>query len=128
MNVWQRFQKVPQAPTNPQALPLSPREGRDFDVAQLYSGPLDAAAGAGVPAGLLDEKARQAYFWIVNTAIISPFYDLEYSGSEPARVFRFGDSKCEVRLPTLQRSTSTVPARCPIRSGSPPGWPWPARS
>ncbi len=26
----------------------------------------------------LDEKLRQAYFWIVNNAIISPHYDIEF--------------------------------------------------
>jgi nicotinamide riboside kinase len=34
----------------------------------------DGATGAGLP---LDEKLRQAYFWIVNTAIISPHYGRE---------------------------------------------------
>ncbi len=31
----------------------------------------------------LDEKLRQAYFWIVNTAIISPHYDIEYNDEPP---------------------------------------------
>ena len=31
----------------------------------------------------LDEKLRQAYFWIVNTAIISPHYDVEYNEEPP---------------------------------------------
>ena len=40
---------------------------------------------ARAPAGALplDEKLRQAYFWIVNHAIISPHYDIEYNDGPP---------------------------------------------
>jgi hypothetical protein len=44
---------------------------RAFDIADVYRGPVadpGATAAAAVP---LDEKLRQACFWIVNTAIIS---------------------------------------------------------
>ena len=32
----------------------------------------------------LDEKLRQAYFWIVNYAIISPYYDMAYHDGNTA--------------------------------------------
>jgi len=68
------FQRVSESPTNPH----SAAAPRTFDVAELYRGPISAQAdpqAAGAPP--LDEKLRQAYFWIVNTAIISPHYDVE---------------------------------------------------
>ena len=43
-----------------------------------------------------------AYFWIVNTAIISPHYDIEYNDGPP-QSFVFGDSKTRINHP----STST---------------------
>jgi len=55
----------------------------------------------------LDEKLRQAYFWITNTAIISPFYDIEYNEQAP-QSFLFGDSKVQVDLPTGQSYSSFV--------------------
>jgi len=99
------FQKVPQAPTNPRSTGGS----RSYDVADLYKGPLGESpegtdAGGQLP---LDEKLRQAYFWIVNTAIISPFYDIEFDEG-PSQSYRFGDSHCEVRLPSGQSYSSFV--------------------
>ncbi len=61
------FGRVSQAPTSPHAAP--PKVS--FDVADLYRGPADAG-GAAETRLPLDEKLRQAYFWIVNRAIISP--------------------------------------------------------
>ncbi len=94
---------VSQAPTNPRAAPGP----RPFDVADLYSGPLgDAAPRA---AGTLDlaEKLRQAYFWIVNHGILSPFYDLEFVENPPA-VFVLGEHKARLTLPTAQSYSSYV--------------------
>ncbi|GAB3903680.1 hypothetical protein GCM10029964_096000 [Kibdelosporangium lantanae] len=73
------YRHVSQAPTLPGSAP--PQD--EFDVATLYETPLaDGAGAASVP---LDEKLRQAYFWIVNHAIISPHYDLEFAeGPAPA--------------------------------------------
>ena len=42
-----------------------------------------ASVAAAGPAPL-DEKLRQAYFWMVNHAIISPHYDVEFQRPEPA--------------------------------------------
>jgi hypothetical protein len=97
------LQHVPKAPTNP-----GPRaEPKSFDVAELYEGPVplsDARTDAGLP---LDEKLRQAYFWIVNTAIISPHYDVEYNEGPP-QSFVVGDSKSRLDLPSAQSYSSFV--------------------
>jgi len=54
----------------------------------------------------LVEKARQAYYWIVNNAVIVPYYDIEFSDADPHRlVFRSGDV---VRLPTAASWSSYV--------------------
>ena len=88
------FQRVSEVPTNPHA----PPEVREFDVADLYRGPVavqdESSSAAAVS---LDEKLRQAYFWIVNHAIISPFYDIEYHAG-PSQTFTFGEPGV-VRLP-----------------------------
>lgn len=97
-----RFRQVSKAPTHP-----APAAGGRFDVADLYRGP---AAGGPEPAGEaapLDEKLRQAYFWITNHAIISPFYDVEYAGDRAARL-RIGDSDTAVTLPDEQSYSSYV--------------------
>lgn len=96
------FQRVSQVPTNPHAAP----EREAFDVADLYRGPatVDAPQQAELP---LDEKLRQAYFWIVNHAIISPFYDVEYN-DRPQQVFTFGDTKCPITIPSGQSYCSFV--------------------
>lgn len=85
------------------------RPGVALDVAHLFADepPADDAAGAGTVA--LDEKLRQAYFWMVNHAIISPHYDVEFHDTaRPRTVFRLGDSKAEVELPTDQSYSSFV--------------------
>jgi len=97
------LQHVSQAPTNPQAA----AKPRAFDVAELYEGPIatgQAEEGAGLP---LDEKLRQAYFWIVNTAIISPHYDLEFNDGPP-QTYSLGDSKSQLSLPSGQSYSSYV--------------------
>ena len=62
---------------------------------------LDLESGNG-KAGL-DEKLRQAYFWIVNNAIITPYYDLEFNDVPPP-TFKFGGIGTEVRLPILSET------------------------
>ena len=80
----------------------------EFDVARLYEGPAvppgTPVATPGVP---LDEKLRQAYFWIVNNAIITPYYDIEFNDGPP-KSFRFGGAGSELRLPTAQSYSSFV--------------------
>lgn len=95
------FQKLSQAPTNPHARESAPA----FDVASLYEGPVQDGTG-GVETSL-HEKLRQAYFWIVNTAIISPHYDIEYNEGPP-QTYTFGDAKTLVTLPSGQSYSSFV--------------------
>ena len=98
-----RHAQVSQAPTNPRASGGPAR----FDVAELYRGPLgdvDPRPPESVPP---DEKLRQAYFWIVNHAIISPFYDIEFIDGPPT-TFTLGEQKTRVVLPTAQSYSSYV--------------------
>lgn len=97
------FQRVSEVPTNPSAQPAT----REFDVADLYRGPVAVDDGQAAPALPLDEKLRQAYFWIINHAIISPFYDIEYHDSPP-QTFVFGDAQGSVTLPSGQSYCSFV--------------------
>ena len=97
------FKKVSQSPTNPQ--PAKAR--KKFDVADLYRGPVDLTRADEQVDAPLDEKLRQAYFWIVNHAIISPYYDIEYNDGPP-QVFIFGDQKSRVILPSDQSYSSFV--------------------
>jgi MoxR-like ATPase len=98
------FQRVSQAPTNPNQTPAP----RSFDVADLYRGPVaDKPEGANGANLALDEKLRQAYFWIVNTAIISPHYDIEYNDGPPQQ-FVLGDIKSRLTLPSAQSYSSFV--------------------
>jgi MoxR-like ATPase len=96
------FTKISQSPTNPQAA----KARKKFDVAELYEGPVMAAPVQASDVSL-DEKLRQAYFWVVNHAIISPYYDIEYNDSPP-QSFTFGDRKSRVNLPSDQSYSSFV--------------------
>ena len=97
------FHHISKAPTNPHPAPAA----KVFDVADLYRGPASATPdeeSSGLP---LDEKLRQAYFWIVNNAIISPFYDIEYNEGTAHR-YALGDQKTVVTLPSGQSYSSFV--------------------
>ncbi len=98
-----RFQQVSEAPTRPK------RDGtrQEFDVAELYRGPIERKEDGTARGVALDEKLRQAYFWVVNHGIISPYYDIEYN-DDPPQSYRFGDRKVEVTLPTGQSYSSYV--------------------
>ena len=97
------FQRVSKAPTNPR----EPAPTRSFDVAELYEGPVRTAEAASPGAVPLDEKLRQAYFWIVNSAIISPHYDIEYNDDPPTQ-YRVGDGRKLLTLPSAQSYSSYV--------------------
>ncbi|HAL21171.1 MAG TPA: ATPase, partial [Stenotrophomonas sp.] len=90
-------------PTNPRAEPAP----RSFDVAELYAGPVALPGDAAAAPLALDEKLRQAYFWIVNNAIISPHYDIEYHDG-PSPRFNVGDSRRPLTLPSAQSYSSYV--------------------
>ena len=98
-----RFQHVSEAPTRPQTEPAV----RKFDVADLYRGPATDTGREAAAEMPLDEKLRQAYFWIINHGIISPYYDIEYNESPPP-VYTFGDHKFQVNLPSDQSYSSYV--------------------
>ncbi|MCB1608279.1 MAG: AAA family ATPase [Xanthomonadales bacterium] len=89
-------------------LPQGRGRGNAFDVAELYAGPAPVGESSEDSASELDERLRQAYFWIVNHAVISPHYDLEYHGSRAPQVFQIGDSKAEFSLPGGQSYSSFV--------------------
>ncbi|HTN75220.1 MAG TPA: AAA family ATPase [Pirellulaceae bacterium] len=97
------FQRVSQAPTNPHPAP----EQRAFDIADLYRGPAQVPDQEHAAAMPLDEKLRQAYFWIVNHAVISPFYDIEYNDGPP-QTFMLGDRQNQVHFPSGQSYCSFV--------------------
>lgn len=97
------FQRLSRSPTNPKPA-LKPRQ---FDVADLYAGPLPVGEGSAGAAVALDEKLRQAYFWVVNTAIISPHYDVEYNDG-PAQRYQVGDTRRTLTLPSAQSYSSFV--------------------
>ena len=103
LSAFNLFKRVSQAPTNPKAV----GKPRQFDVADLYKGPLDTGESAAVAEVPLDEKLRQAYFWSVNHAIISPHYDIEYNDG-PSQSYRVGDSKRLLTLPSAQSYSSFV--------------------
>ena len=97
------FQRISQAPTNPKITPKT----RQFDVATLYQGPIATEGAVGSESQALDEKLRQAYFWIVNNAIISPHYDIEYNDG-PSQNYAVGDSKRTLTLPSAQSYSSFI--------------------
>jgi MoxR-like ATPase len=97
------FQRISKSPTNPQVQPKQ----REFDVAELFDGPIGVAESKVGEAPALDEKLRQAYFWIVNNAIISSHYDIEFNESTPQR-FNIGDSRSVLTLPSAQSYSSYV--------------------
>lgn len=97
-----QFNKVSAAPTNPHA----ERPSKKFDIADLFAGPI-AEVSSGESVIVMDEKLRQAYFWIVNNAIISPFYDISYQDG-PSASFVFGDAKHTLMLPSGQSYSSFV--------------------
>ncbi|WP_395242472.1 ATPase [Agromyces sp. MMS24-K17] len=59
------------------------------------------------PAPTLDEKLRQAYYWIVNRAVISPYYDLEFADG-PVLSIPLGDAGAELTLPGEASFSSNV--------------------
>lgn len=98
------FQRVSESPTNPH----EPAVVKEFDVAELYQGPASTDGELAKPQPL-DEKLRQAYFWVVNHAVISPFYDIEYNEpNQPAQTFVFGDSHSTISLPSGQSYCSFI--------------------
>jgi MoxR-like ATPase len=103
MSPFNIFKRISQAPTNPKTAP----KPRQFDVADLYKGPINTGSDGPRNEMLLDEKLRQAYFWIVNNAIVSPHYDIEYNDG-PAQTYSVGDSRRTLTLPSAQSYSSFI--------------------
>lgn len=97
------YGKISESPTHP----ARAKEKIAFDVAEIYSGPLSAGGEQTQADSPLDEKLRQAYFWLTNKAIISPFYDIEYNESPP-QAYQLGDQKVTLSLPSDQSYSSYV--------------------
>lgn len=92
-----RWHKLSEAPTTPH-----PEDGvAPLTADDLFRAETDDSA---VP---LDEKLRQTYYWIVNRAVISPYYDVEFS-SGPALSFTLGDAGAELTLPSEPSYSSNV--------------------
>ncbi len=83
--------------------PTTPRPG--FAPVQVTAEQL--LADYGVETDTLDERLRQAYYWIVNTAVISPYYDIEFS-TAPALSFTLGDAGATLALPDDASYSSNV--------------------
>ena len=98
---------VSQTPTNPPAKTQPPEARPAFDVADLYRGPASGGDAETAAPLALDEKLRQAYFWIVNEAVISPFYDVEYNAGPPPQ-YSMGERQTPFTLPTAQSYSSFV--------------------
>lgn len=97
------FRKISRAPTHPPTA----IQAHEFDIADLYHGPIDVQENTSDQPVALDEKLRHAYFWIVNNAIISPHYDIEYN-TGPPQTFTVGDTKRLLTLPSDQSYSSFV--------------------
>lgn len=92
-----RWHKLSQSPTT-----SGPGDGvAPMSAADLFRPAPEAAA---VP---LDEKLRQTYYWIVNRAVISPYYDVEFSSGAPL-AFSLGDAGAELTLPSEPSFSSNV--------------------
>jgi len=110
MPIFKSF-RVPQAPTNPHPVEAPAESAPVFDVNRLFEGPIDSDAPKGNAGVALDEKLRQAYFWVVNYAVISPHYDIEYNadGARAAsQSIRFGEAGSVLNLPSGQSYSSYI--------------------
>lgn len=90
---WHKVSASPTAP-NPDDRPSA------ITVDDLFHSPVAVAVD-------LDEKLRQAYYWIVNRAVISPYYDVEFSSGYPV-TFEVGDAGAQLTLPTEASFSSNV--------------------
>ncbi|SIO23169.1 AAA family ATPase [Agromyces cerinus] len=92
-----RWHKVSASPTAPEA---------SGPPAPMVAEELFREAEPAAPPNL-DERLRQAYYWIVNRAVISPYYDLEFSSGAPL-AFALGDAGAELTLPSEASFSSNV--------------------
>lgn len=91
-----RWHRVSQSPTRS----TGHEPGQSLTADDLFGNSTPATAS-------LDERLRQAYFWLVNSAVISPFYDVEFSVDSPLS-FDLGDAGARLQLGTDQSYSSNV--------------------
>jgi MoxR-like ATPase len=91
-----RWQQVSASPTRANA----PDAQHSLSTADLFG-------EAPRPDISLDEQLRQTYFWLVNKAVISPFYDVEFSPSGSLS-YPLGDAGATLQLGTDQSYSSNV--------------------
>src|SRR5271157_463943 len=101
---------VSESPVNPNPSKIKLIE---FNVEQIFEGSASEVVSTEEtgekPSGITpDEKIRKAYFWIVNNAIISPFYDIEFNSSKPPVEIRFTGVGSKLTLPSDQSYSSFV--------------------
>lgn len=94
-----RWNRLSQSPTRQ----VPPGPPPDLTADDLFAEPDGSLAGPEP----LDEKLRRAYYWLVNQAVISPFYDVEFSSGSPVS-FTLGDAGATLDLPTEQSYSSNV--------------------
>ena len=90
---WNKLSASPTTHGGPTA--LQPRT-----IADLFAPPVAEAPS-------LDEKLRRAYYWMANQAVISPYYDIEFSHGRPL-TYRLGDAGAELSLPRDPSFASNV--------------------
>lgn len=83
-----------------------------FDIAELYKGSIPITEEEQYEVSVLKEespaeKARKAYYWIINTAIMSPYYDIEFN-KNPPQIYKFTGTGTDFTLPTDQSFSSFV--------------------
>jgi len=84
----------------------------EFDVAELYEGSIptidEGQTEAITPMKVSpNEKAHKAYYWIVNNALISPYYDIEFNKATP-QIIKFTGAGTELKIPTDESYSSFV--------------------
>ncbi|MFW0794338.1 AAA family ATPase [Gordonia sp. CPCC 205515] len=93
-----RWQEISASPTVPRHIGPTDRLTADDLFAEPVPQPDD-----------LDEKLRRTYFWLVNRAVISPYYDIEFDAEgTAATTFPIGDAGAQLTLPTAQSYSSAV--------------------
>ena len=90
-----RWSELSQAPTRSGTTTTGPLTAHDL-FSDTPSAPL-----------ALDEQLRQSYYWLVNKAVISPFYDVEFSTTPPLG-FEMGDAGARFELASDQSYSSNV--------------------
>lgn len=92
-----RWSRLSESPTSP---------ALESGVADLGAEDLFREPGTAAPAAL-DEKLRRTYYWIVNRAVISPYYDIEFSSGPPLGI-PLGDAGAQLTLPDEASFSSNV--------------------